>query len=249
MTDFPSAPPVAASFLFTDGQRPAADAIRSLSHLPAGLFGFSVSALPEEPDHWLELLSLGLTFDLEGLAPGEAVLPPQCERLLGLADDFDPSIYGAIRLQPASHIRAGRALLPIVRVMIGIAAELTRLDNVKAVIWEPSACAIRPQSFSSLGKSWLKGSAFPVGGLIVIETIDGNRVRSKGLRWFAGHEVEIASSKAGDLPVLSRLLGKVIERITEQGAAPSLGFLAGLELEAIGLPVPGSPILRLSKSA
>jgi len=238
---------VAACFLFADADRPVADAIRSLSHLPASLFGFSVSAFPERPDHWLELLSLGLTFDLTGLSPGEAVLPPPCESLLGLADSFDPAIYRAVRLQPASHIRASRALLPIVRVMIGIAVELTQLDGVKAVIWEPSACAIRTQSFNSLGKSWLKGDAFPVGGLIVIETVDVNRVRSKGLRWFAGHEVEIASTQTGDLPALSRLLGKVIERITEQGAASSLGFLTELGLETIGLPMPGSPVLRLNR--
>ena len=62
-------PPSGASAGEAAPGRPDARAIQELAGRSGAPVAFSVSHLPKDHPYWVELLALGLTFDLRGLAP------------------------------------------------------------------------------------------------------------------------------------------------------------------------------------
>ena len=104
------------SLLFARGMRPDADAVTALAGAAGEVVGFSVSHRPAERPYWLELLALGLTFDMRGLSPG---IPAPAG---GAAHAFsiplaDTRGLEAITVRPGPHLAGGSTPLPVIRAI------------------------------------------------------------------------------------------------------------------------------------
>lgn len=146
--------------------------------------------MPEKDEGWLEIIAFGLTFDLVGLSPGPAEMFPEIRHRYGLGEGFGGAIE-AISLRPGQHLGDDANLLPVVRVMTGVAAALLGLAEVRAVVWHPAATALEPTLFATAIDAWLAGGAFPALGLTALVRDPDGAVRSDGLSFFTGQELRV----------------------------------------------------------
>ena len=95
------------SLLFAAGTRPSAIDVERL--FDAGGAVARISSRRGAQDGWLELLASGLTFDLHGLAEGEACPVPPASHYFGLPRLEADFQLEAITLIPGPHIGGGGA--------------------------------------------------------------------------------------------------------------------------------------------
>jgi hypothetical protein len=176
---------------------------------------FAVSHAPDPAEGWLELIADGLTFDLTGLAPAAAAPMPELLHPFGFAAGADVVPGEAITLIPGEHLRGGEHLLPVVRVMTGIAARLGELAPVKAIAWHPARSVMAPDVFIRLIAAWLAGGAFPALGLTALTPDTDFGLRSEGLTFFTGQELRIepgtGTTAAADAKIAVRLIHYLVE--------------------------------------
>lgn len=214
------------SLLFARGSRPDADALARLAAEPAGreraaggdrIVSFTISHRPAEHPYWLELLALGLTFDLQGLAPGvpaEAKLPSHAfslplEQTRGME---------ALTLRPGPHLSAGANLLPVIRAMAALGCELACLPGLVAIGWEPARTAMTPDYYRRTVAAWLKGGPFPGLGLsALIRSRDGT-VQTDGLTFFIGQEIVIDPARGESPADTAKFALRLIHDLVENGA-------------------------------
>ena len=209
--------PTALTLQFAPGHRPVSDDIVRLALRPAETTKFAVSHLPKPEEGWLELIAMGLTFDASGLAPDEQAPAFAAEHMFGLdVSAFDQHLE-TVRLDPSPHLAGGRMLLPVLRVLCGLGAELARLPGLRAVGWEASASWMAPAYFMSAIRAWLVGGAFPSLGLTAFSVTDTGALQSHGLALFTGYEAQIAA-KAGESPQeLAKLAARAIHLLVQAG--------------------------------
>jgi len=217
MTDDEAGPRQAGvSLLFARGSRPDADTVAALAAGGGEVVSFSISHRPSVHPYWLELLALGLTFDLQGLAPGipaETATPAHAFSL-PLADTRG---LESLTLRPGPHLVSGSTLLPVIRAMAALGCELARLPGLVAIGWEPARTAMTPDYYGRVVGGWLKGGAFPGLGMTALARGRDGTVRSDGLAFFTGFEV-VLGPLAGEPPAeLAKLALRVIHDLVENG--------------------------------
>lgn len=204
------------SLLFARGMRPDADALAALAAASGEVVGFSISHRPAEHPYWLELLALGLTFDLLGLAPG---IPAQSgPPLHAFATRLvDAQGCDALMIRPGPHLVAGSTLLPVVRAMAALGCELAKLPGLLAIGWEPAATVMAPDYYARVIGGWLKGGAFPALGLTALIRSPQGEVESDGLSFFTGYEIRL-DPLAGEPPAdAAKLALRLIHFLVENG--------------------------------
>jgi hypothetical protein len=168
------------------------------------------------PDNWLELLANGLTFDLTGLAPGAAAEAPPRGHTFGLADDFEIGRMEAIRLQPGPHLAEGRTMLPVVRSLAWLAAQLAAMPGTQAVAWHSARSWSAPGQYRDWVLRWTEGGVFPGLGLAALTPMPDGGMQSQGLALFTGQELrlepELASDRAAGAKIALRLMHWLVER-------------------------------------
>ena len=167
----------------------------------------------------MEILAFGLTFDLVGLAPGPPDMFPEIRHRYGLGEGFGGALE-AISLRPGLHLGDDANLLPVVRVMTGVAAALLGLAEARAVVWNPAATAVEPIQFAKAIDAWLAGGAFPALGLTALVRESDGALRSDGLSFFTGQELRVEPT-CGTTPSDS---GKIAVRLVHRlvGSEPVL---------------------------
>ncbi len=163
----------------------------------ASSLGARVSFAPPCRDGWLELLSSGLTFDLEGLSPAEPVPQVAPEFVLGFEGESPGDNLEAVNLVPSDHIAGGAGMQPVMRAMAGLAANLVSHLPVRAVACRTALTCMDPAYFTRMVITWLGGGAFPALGLTGLQLASDGSVASKGLAFFAGQEMQL-ESRAGE---------------------------------------------------
>lgn len=228
------------SLLHAEGQRPTADDIARLLDeaaeppLPAA----RISHRPDGDEGWLELLASGLTFDISGLRPAAPVVPEPALHLFGLSGDVRDLALEGVLLAPGQHVASGAAMLPVVRVMNGLAARLASLPDVKAVCWHPARSWMEPGYFIRIVTGWLGGGAFPALGLTALaRTADG--LESSGLDFFTGQELQIAAREGEPPAATAKLAARVIDLLVRQGPLCEAIAIPGPDGEAL-LAEPGA---------
>lgn len=206
------------SLLFRAGERPDADNIARLvasareSGLPA-----MVSHRPVPDAGWLEILASGLTFDIRGLAPAEPAGAVAVEHRFGFEEEGDGGAYEPVELVPSGHIAAGAGLQPVLRTMMGLAANLAFELPVTGLYWQPARTLMAPDYFSRMVLNWLGGGAFPALGLTALLRAGDGSVASRGLAHFTGQEMQI-EGRAGEPPAETMKLAiRVIDHLVRQG--------------------------------
>lgn len=214
--------------LFARGKRPDRAAIKafvaaqqgtSISHDPSGNPALQLVTAdgrhigqgnPEEGPNtnavWMELLRDGLTFDLEGLAPGETCAFPKANHRFDLEDLPSAANYDALVLEPGHHLAGGERTMPVVKGLVGLARELIHhFDDLLAVVWPPAASAIGRRYFESVAAAWLEGGPFPALGLTSFrETIDG-ALQSEGLSFWIDQELRLEPPLSADKLYATRM--------------------------------------------
>ncbi|MEE4288125.1 MAG: hypothetical protein V2J14_02045 [Erythrobacter sp.] len=163
---------------------------------------------------WVELLREGLTFDLVGIAPGEAATFPEIENRFDLEARPNGLRYEALHLVPGQHLSGGQRSLPVAKGLIGLARDLTNhFDQLEAVVWPPAKAGIGRRFFESIATAWLEGGPFPALGLTAFrETMDG-AVQSVGLEFWIGQELRIEPPLSGDRVAATRLGVRLINQL------------------------------------
>lgn len=208
--------------LFAAGERPCVDDIQRLSR-SGGQFAVTLECSDTgEPDQWAELLANGLTFDMSGLAPRRACRPQEdASHLYGYEGDFDPAACEGVMLAPGPHLVSGGPMVPVLRCLAWLAAELAALSGVRGIGWPPAASICEPSYFREAVTRWLGGGAFPGFGLTSLESQADGALRSRGLALFTGQELvldaDLALDKSQGAKIALRLLHWLVEngRITE----------------------------------
>lgn len=178
------------SLLFAPGDRPSIYEIEGfLSSMAMAGSMAQITHRPGEGRGWIELLVNGLAFDLTGLVPAPSTSYPEPRRTFGLPEDVGVFEFEGISLLPGAHIAAGGAMLPIVRVMVGLVANLALNLPVKTVCWHPTASWMDVRYFARLVLGWLAGGAFPALGLCGVERRSDGSFESVGLGFFIGKEI------------------------------------------------------------
>jgi hypothetical protein len=201
--------------LFAPGKRPDRRALAafvarhraiSISHDPVPESGEHPEALWPAQQHWLELLSEGLTFDLAGLAPGPAAPFPELTHRFDLPEIPKPGDLEALTLRPGPHLAAGGNSLPLMRTLLSVGCELVRhFEDLVALGWAPAKSAIGRRFFESVTSAWLGGGPFPALGLTVFVEAPDESLESVGLAFWIGQELRIEPPLSLDKVAATRL--------------------------------------------
>ena len=244
--DIAAGPRHGLSLLFPAGHRPTADAVARLADSASkGVLPFSVSHLPDGEPGWLEILALGLTFDLTGLQPGPAEMFPAIRHRFGLPDAFGGAIE-AISLYPGEHLGEGANLLPVVRVMTGLAAQMLDLAQAQAVVWHPAGTAMEPALFRQSIAAWLNGGAFPALGLTALVREADGALRSEGLAFFTGQELRVEPTCGSTPSEAGKIAVRLVHRLVDSEPVVSRQKITGPNGERlVAEPREGGRVVRV----
>ena len=224
-----------ALLLFEGGGRPDLQSIRDatskLPHIAISLDPAGAGRQPDlpsarQPDgspdkldtHWLELLCNGLTFDLIGLAPGRALDAPEIRHLLDLPEGFTTSSLDAVSLLPGPHLSGGINSLPVVRIMLGLIADIVSdLQFLRGIFWPPAGILIGPALFRANARSWIDGGPFPAQALTGIRQMSDGSLQTDGLAFFTGQEIRIEPDSVGDYPTAAQLVNRLVQQLVQHG--------------------------------
>lgn len=212
---------LAVSLLFAAGRRPERQAIRDFADRTRA-FSISFEPTPEggadaDGQFWLELLATGLTFDLVGLAPGEAAEPPPCVHSYALAANLEPAGMEALTLRPGPHLAGGHAMLPVVRSLAGLGATLSAVDGVEAVAWHPARSWCGTGYFRDGVQRWIEGGVFPGLGLTALAATADGGMQSEGLSLFTGQDLRIEPELMLDKAAVAKIGVRLIDYLVEAG--------------------------------
>lgn len=169
--------------LVFSGDRPARADLARLGAAGGAGMDFAVTGFQGE-DGGDEVLALGLTFEIHGLAEDEPVYADRSGPYLGLAE---APAGEAIAIVPGIHIRSDPMMLAVLRVLAGIAARLASA-GASALRWEPAGLWVDAPFFTRATDAWREGDAFPAPGLISFERA-GEALRTRGLSCLTGQEL------------------------------------------------------------
>jgi hypothetical protein len=206
------------SLLFRKGERPEAEAIaRTVETAREGGLVASVSYRPDPAAGWLELLASGLTFDLAGLSPLGPAPAVEVYQAFGFDRPCAVAELEAVQLVPSGHILSGAGLLPVMRTMMGLAANLVLHLPVAAVHWGAAQTLMEPRYFSRLMLNWLAGGAFPSLGLTAFSRAPDGSIGTRGLAHFTGQEMQLEASLHESDSDTARLAVRVIDHLVRHG--------------------------------
>lgn len=206
------------SLLFAMGTRPtASDIERQLASASESGQGARISHRPPDDHGRLELLAGGLTYDVGGLAPGSAAPLPSVDQVFGVPPDIARFEFEPISLKPGAHVASGGALLPVVRVMLGLAANLALELPVTALCWNPAGIWMEPKYFNRIVLAWLSGGLFPALGLTRLCAGPDGVVESGGLAFFIGQELSVNASAGEQEPETVRLAVRIVDFLVRRG--------------------------------
>jgi hypothetical protein len=191
-----------------------------------------------------------LTFDLRGLAPGMAAPIPSIGPVYGLPTDMDKFEFEAISLAPGAHIAAGGAMMPVVRILIGLAANLALQLPIVAVCWNPAQSWMEPRYFGRVAVTWLSGGAFPALGLTGVRRRPDGVLESTGLAFFTGQEVCVRERDGEPGSETIKLAARIVDHLVRYGPLDRPDMLPGPGGEALMLaPSPDGRFVEVSRRA
>lgn len=210
------------SLFFPPGQRPSADMMDSVLGMEPGTGGGAevtarIVHRPPDLEGWLELLANGLTFDLVGLAPSVPARSMEIVQQHGFDSPFCSDGMETVELVPGGHIVGGAGLLPVIRILAGLAASLALKLPVAAVGWQSAQTVMEPRYFAQLVVNWLAGGAFPALGLTALLRAEDGSIGTRGLARFSGQEMQLEGAPGESASDSLKLAIRVVDFLVRQG--------------------------------
>lgn len=205
------------SLLFAAGQRPGASEIVRLAETTSAQPGFGIAHFPGSDQGWIELLELGQSFDCSGLAPLQGFEPVRPRQMFGLPPEIEHEPLEAIVVNPGPHLADGARLMPVVRGLVGLGAQLAELPGVKAVCWNPAQSWMEAGYFRRVADDWLHGGAFPALGLTTLEQRPDGSMVSSGLAFLTGQELFLVPKAGAGAAETAKLAVRVIDELVYAG--------------------------------
>ena len=190
-----------------------------------------------------------MTYDLFGAAPGPGIQLPLLGYRLGVSRELAEGGHEALALQPGPHLAPGARTMPVVRTMMGVAAMIiTHLPGLRAVGWPAAGTMIGPDFFVSSMIAWLAGGAFPALGLTAFVPVADGSLRSEGLAFFTGQELQLATELAKDRAAGTRLGVRLVNQLVGQGQVTAAEAIIGPDGERLTLePSPDARTVRVRR--
>ena len=217
-----SAGPPDLLLLFPRESRPDATQIRNAVSLADDL---TISA-EDNDGEWMELLSTGLTFDCSGFAPGPARQVPPIRHWVAGGE----AVTGldAVGIGLGRHIRAGQGMIPILRVLLGVASRLTqKLDGCLGVNWLASGLAVHSKTFIEMVERFDGTGPMPMALLLATEVERDGALATTGLRYFTGQELSLEPGIGDDqgqrIILAQRIAAQLVHRGQLEAAEESVG--------------------------
>ncbi|MES2493790.1 MAG: hypothetical protein V4579_10995 [Pseudomonadota bacterium] len=207
------------SLLFAMGKRPDAEAIAACAAAAGKAVPFAISHQPADHPYWVELLVLGLTFDVQGLSPG---IPARADAAVHGFAVLPKDLEGleALTVRPGPHLAAAGPLPPVVRALAALGCELARLPGLQAIGWSASRAAMAPEYYQRSVGAWLDGGVFPGLGLTALVRSPDGAVQTEGLALHIGHELRL-EPLAGEPPAdTARQALRLIHHLVANGPYP-----------------------------
>lgn len=201
------------AFGFAPGTRPGRAEIVRVAHRSGA---FTVTHDPGGQEDWIEVLRTGLGFEIAGLAPAPAARPPIIKHRIGPDEGTAAEFGEPLLLRPGPHLAGGEAMLPVVQGCIALALSLMTGMEPQSVCWLPGAIRLHPPYFRTIMEDWLGGGPFPALGLTALVAAEAG-LRSEGLAFFIGQELEIPATSHFDSRQDARLALRAIDALVRNG--------------------------------
>jgi hypothetical protein len=229
--------------LFPARSRPCTDDVDNLLSASAQIINRSGAG-----EGWLELLAGGLSFDLHGLTPAESCFLPRASHFYGLSADVKDVAVETIALYPGPHLADGPALVPVVRIMAGLACELALKLNALAVSWQPAGSWMSIGYFVRLTQAWHRDGLFPALGLTGTERLYDGSVETDGLSFFVGQELRLKPGQFEPAASTIKLAISLIDQLVRNGPLVGNVAMTGIAGERISAKVsPDSRYITITR--
>lgn len=161
--------------------------------------------------------------------------------------DF-PAVRSAIELNFSATVATDPPVLPIVTGLLSVGAKLAEFLELSAVVWRPAKLASGPDFFIRSIGSFASGGAFPALSLVRFINEGAGAIRTSGLSWFSGQEIEFEMSGLDEKAAMRRIVrvvhdiavnGPVVEEVEVGGLEPNeklhISLSAGRSLVRVGI--------------
>lgn len=166
-------------------------------------------------------------------------------RSLGL-QEFDGQELECITLHPGPHLASGRGMVPVIRTLAWLAAEIASRSGVQAVAWHPSGNWIAPDLFCDSVERWAEGGVFPGLTLTALILAPDGGMQSQGLEVFTGQELRLEPDLTEDSTAAAKLALRLLDLLVERGRVVEPDLIKGSHGEPLRLePSPNGRFVRV----
>jgi hypothetical protein len=123
----------------------------------------------------------------------------------------------AVVIRPGPHLAAGATMVPVVRMLAWLTAQLAGLPGLQAVAWHPARCLSAPEAFRAGVLRWVEGGPFPVFSLAALADTPDDALQSEGLALFTGQELRLEPSLALDRAASAKIAVRLLDWLVESG--------------------------------
>jgi hypothetical protein len=104
-----------------------------------------------------------------------------------------PGKLTLLSISLSEDLAGGERVAPIAKALLMFGAMIARQLSAQAVVWKPGKIISDPAFFAENVESYANGQVFPVLVTVDFDYEDDERVlRSSGLEWFSGQEIELS---------------------------------------------------------
>lgn len=162
---------------------------------------------------------------------------------------FNASVSGKSTLLSVSlgeNLAGGQLVAPIAKALLVFGARIASQLSAGAVMWTPAKIISNSAFFIENVENYAKGEVFPVLVTVDFDYEENERkLRSSGLAWFAGQEIELSGCDLHGQDLVRRAV-RLVHDIATNGAIVLAQQVPDLDADKLIelTPVPDSQILR-----
>ena len=118
-------------------------------------------------------------------------------------------------------------MLPVLRTLAWLAAQLSVLPGLEAIAWHPARTVCAPDYFRNSVLRWVGGGAFPGLGLAALDQQADGSILSEGLALFTRQELRVGSDLGQDRAERAKIALRLMHWLVENGRVEQPTSLTG----------------------